>query len=76
MDRRDFLKAAAFTTAGVVVGPSAVRYANSMLSSPALAAAGGTSFGCSAQAYAGKSREQLIAYLEDHRFIAPKGDAG
>jgi hypothetical protein len=35
------------------------------VSEPALAASGGTLFGCSAQAYGGSSREQLIVYLED-----------
>lgn len=65
VDRREFLKAAAFTTAGAVAGPALLERVGSMLASPALAAAGGTTFGCSAQAYAGKSREQLIAYLED-----------
>jgi hypothetical protein len=65
VERRDFLKAAAFTTAGAVVGPSLLERASTMLASPALAATGGTLFGCSAQEYAGKSREQLINYLED-----------
>lgn len=64
MDRRDFLKAAAFTTAGAVVGPPLLQRASSMFASPALAATGGTLFGCSAQEYSGKSREQLITYLE------------
>jgi hypothetical protein len=65
MDRRDFMKAAAFATAGAVAGPTLIRRAGSLLESPALAAPSGTLFGCSAQEYAGKSREQLIAYLED-----------
>lgn len=64
MDRRDFLKAAAFTTAGAVVGPSVLRHASSMLAPPALAAVNGTAFGCSAQEYDGQSRETLITYLE------------
>jgi hypothetical protein len=65
VDRRDFLKAAAFTTAGAVVGPTLLQRASGMFASPALAATGGTLFGCSAQEYAGKSREQLITYLQD-----------
>lgn len=65
MDRRDFLKAAAFTTAGAVVGPTLLQRAGSMIASSALAASGDTMFGCSAQAYADKSREQLVTYLED-----------
>jgi hypothetical protein len=64
VDRRDFLKAAAFTTAGAVVGPTLLERASSMIASPALAASRDALFGCSAQAYAGKSREQLITYLE------------
>ena len=65
MERRDFLKAAAFTTAGAVVGPAVLRRAGSMLATPALAATSGALFGCSAQEHSGKSREQLITYLED-----------
>ena len=65
MDRRDFLKAAAFTTAGAMMGPTVLQRAGSMLASPALAAPGGTLFGFSAQEYEGQSREQLITYLED-----------
>ena len=64
MDRRDFLKAAAFTTAGAVAGPTLLQRAGTMLASPALAATGGAMFGCSAQEYSGKSREELITYLE------------
>ena len=64
MDRRNFLKAAAFTTAGAVAGPTLLERAGSMLASPAFAASGGTLFGASAQEYGGKSREQLIQYLE------------
>jgi hypothetical protein len=65
VDRREFVKAAAFTTAGAIVGPTLAKSVGSMLGTPALAApAGGTLMGCSAQQYAGKSREQLITYLQ------------
>ena len=65
MDRREFVKAAAYTTAGAIAGPTLAKSAGSMFATPALAApTGGTLLGCSAQEYSGQSREQLITYLQ------------
>lgn len=64
MERRDFLRRAALAAAGTTFAPGAWAQIGQIVGGRALAAPGPAGFGICAQAYAGKTREQLVQYLE------------
>jgi hypothetical protein len=64
MERRDFLRRAAWATAGMTLAPGAIGQIGQIVGGRASAATASAGFGICAQEYAGKTREQLVQYLE------------
>ncbi len=64
MERRKFLRHAAWTAAGAALAPGAIGQIGQIVGGRASAATARAGWGICAQEYAGKSREQLVQYLE------------
>ena len=64
MERRDFLRRAAWTTAGAALAPGVFGQIGQIAGVASAGTVPPAGFGICAQEYAGKTREQLVQYLE------------